>query len=483
MSTAGPLISRSAPGPAPAVAARGGPPAIAVAAAATWAGLWAVVAASGVGSGSKTAVVLPLAAGLVLLLGGLAVSRFAAYTLLMLTLRSSVDLAKLSGSQSGTTESGSRMLDPSSLLGILFIFAAMLWLLSERQRGPLPGSRLRVALLGLLAAGALSVVGAAHPAPAALEVLRTASAVAMFVVLEQLAARPGGVRRVLAAVFASTLFPLGFTALSYLGSDPRVEEKNELARTVGSFNQSNEFGRYLMVILVMGVALYPHLRGALRAGMAAIVGSGCLFLLLTYTRSAAVGAVVGLIVVGLLQSRRLLAGLLIVGCATALFLPSVGERFSSLAEADAEGNSLTWRFSYWSELAPLAKESPLTGIGLAQTQYQTDEEKQPHNDFLRALLETGALGLAAYVGMFTTMVALAVRAVRRTVKGTLERGAAVGFLGAAAAFISVSAVSNAISNVAVLWYLMAFAAVGSALARRPAEATVPAAVPAAVPAP
>jgi len=434
----------------------------------------AVLSGSALGDGSKSAVVLPLAAGLGLLLAGLATARFGAYVLLMLALRASIDLAKLSGSAAGTTEStASRALDPASLFAVLFLAASALWLAGEYRRTGLPGSRLRLPLLCFVVACGISVVGSAHKTAGAMQTMRIGAAVAMFVVLEQLATRAGGARRILLAVYGSALFPLAFTAVTFLAGRGRVESKGTLERATGPFLQSNEFGRYLMLLLVMGVALYPYLDRRLRRSLAVVLGASSVFLLLTYTRTALVGTAVGLVIVGFLQSKRVIVGLLVAAAVGLALVPGAAGRFTALTESDASsgtansGNSLEWRLGYWTEILPLAKKNPVTGIGLNGTQYETDEEKQPHNDFLRAYVETGLVGLGAYLAALAGMVGLGIRAVKRTARGTFERGAATGFLGTAVAFVAVSAVANVISNVVVLWYLFAYAAVAAALTRPP----------------
>src|SRR5207248_1866512 len=78
--------------------------------------------------------------------GLLALTRFQIYVMVMLIARSSLDLAKLSQRTAGTTSVGasSRALDPSSILAVLFLLAAGVWLAAQyRYRGSLPGSPLR----------------------------------------------------------------------------------------------------------------------------------------------------------------------------------------------------------------------------------------------------------------------------------------------------------------------------------------------------
>ncbi|MCU1449873.1 MAG: O-antigen ligase [Acidimicrobiales bacterium] len=439
-----------------------------------------LAAASGlaIGQGSKSGFILPLAIGCGLVLAVLALTRFQVYVMIMLIARSSLDLAKLSQRTAGSTSVGasSRALDPSSILAVLFLLAAGVWLAAQyRYRGSSPGSPLRRALLLFLAAGAVSVLGSKNITSSALETLRICAVVAMFTVLEQMITSAKKAKELMAAVFAATVIPLVYTSYGFLTGHPKSDLKGGFTRISGTFNQSNDFGRFLMLMIIMGAAIYPHLDRRWRRPMAVMLGLSGIFLFLTYTRSALVAAALGLLVVGLIQSKRLLACLLVAGMAGLLLVPSLSGRFSDLTQYQAKqlsqtggangGNTLAWRLGYWTEVLPLANSNPVTGIGLNQTKYSTDKAKQPHNDFIRAYVETGLVGFGAYVAMLLSMLFLGRRAVQRTRKGTFERGVAAGFLGCAVAFIAVSFVANVISNVVNLWYFIAFAACASAIVR------------------
>ncbi|HEX2052655.1 MAG TPA: O-antigen ligase family protein [Actinomycetota bacterium] len=428
---------------------------------------------SGLAGPNKLMFVLPLAAGVALALAVLAISRFEAYVFVLLAARASLDLAKLS------TETGggalARILDPAGLLGIQFLVLAIFWLAAQHRAEVLePPSAPARALLVFVAACVVSLVSTRDLLASSVEVSRILTAVVMFVVLEQMMTDAGSLRRLLTAVFASALFPLLFTAFGFLTGNPRTEGKGGFLRILGPFNQSNTFGRYLMLITIFGAALWPHLNRVHRRWMGGILAGSAVFLPLTYTRSAVVGTALGLLVVGLLQSRKLLAGLLLACALTVALVPQFGSRFSQLAEPSTsslqnEGNSLRWRLDYWSEVVSLARRSPVWGIGLGETQRSTDEEKQPHNDLLRAFVETGVIGLAAYLISAAALMRLAYIALRRTaaVKDgpSLVRGVAVGFAGCVTAFLSVSLVANVITNVVNLWYFLTFAAGASYVAR------------------
>src|SRR5262245_10269997 len=75
-----------------------------------------IASGSAAGGPSKAAIVLPLAAGLGLILALLAASRFEFYLLLTLGSRASLDVAKLSGS-----DGGARALDPAVLVSVLLL--------------------------------------------------------------------------------------------------------------------------------------------------------------------------------------------------------------------------------------------------------------------------------------------------------------------------------------------------------------------------
>ncbi|GLY99116.1 O-antigen ligase family protein [Actinoplanes sp. NBRC 103695] len=436
------------------------------------------------GEGSLGLAALPVAAVLGLVVAALALTRFGVYVLLMLAIRPMVDLFKLSGPTAGKAgvdaEGVSRTLDPSTILAVLFLIAAGLWLAARAHRdGRLRTSPLGAALLMVGATGLVSALGADRPENSFLEALRILTVVVMFVVLEQLVPDQRYARRVLLAVYASLAVVIAYTVILSLTGNPPAEVKGTFVRISGPFAQSTTFGRYLMFLLIFGFGIFRYVHGRLRVSLGVLLGLSFVCLMLTNTRSAILGLAIGLIVVALVQ--RSAGMLLALGLAAVLgvaLLPAVGDRFAQLADARQvggapTGNTLAWRLDYWSEIVPLADRNPVTGIGPNMTQFQTDEAKKPHNDFLRAYVETGAVGLLAYLAMITLLLLAGLRALRRAPPGTLARGIAAGYLGCAVAFLAISAVSNVLSSVATLWYLVAFAAVAGAIKAQSGASVAP----------
>lgn len=437
----------------------------------------AAAAATGLSatSGSKTLLFLPIVVVIALGLGALALTRFSAFVYLVLGVRSAVDLFRLSGSSAGNTATNSvaaKGADPSTILAVLFLLAAFVWLSAQYfKNGRVNGSWLRTTLVLFVTASMLSAAGSAEPKVSLIEGLRILAIVMMYLVLEQLIVDRATLRRTLVACYVSLLFPLGYTLYGFLSGHPAADYKGGFTRIAGPFAQSTIYARYLGFMIIFGVALIPVLNKRARLAMIALVGLSTVFLLLTLTRGAIITTALGVLIVAVAQRRqKLVVGFVVAAIVALLVMPGLSAR---LSEVDAQraagggptGNTLAWRISYWTEVLPLANKNPVTGIGLDMTQYNTNAAKQPHNDFIRAYVETGLIGLATYVLFLCALVNTAIRAVRRAPPRSPDAAIAIGFLACSIAFVVESAAANVISSVVCLWYLMAFAAAGNAVAR------------------
>jgi len=421
-------------------------------------------------AGTHLVLVLMLAALAAVVLVVLALTRFAIFVQVLLVVRASLDLVK--NQNAGTTDLAGRAINPASLVEILFLIAAALWLAAQHRSGDVaPPSPLRRALYVFVFAGLLSLTGAPNIGVSATELLRILAAVMMFVVLERMMRDRQATRAILRAVYLSAVFPLALTLMGIVSGAPRSETKGSFVRLLGPFTQSNTFGRYLMLLIIFGVAIYPRLGRSNRRALAVLLAISSVFLVLTYTRSAVVGAVIGLVVVGLLQSKRLLLILAVSAVVLLVVDPTLGSRFAQLGEGQGSilatnHNSLAWRFTQWSDVLQLSGSNPVTGIGLASTSLVTANGEQPHNDFVRAFVEMGIVGFLAYLAVLINLLRVGWAAVKTSTTASMDRSIGVGFLGCAIAFIAASVVANVLSNVVTLWYLLAFAAAASAVVIR-----------------
>ena len=354
---------------------------------------------------------------------------------------------------------------------LLLLAAGALWW--WRAGRPLPRSPLVAPFGVFLAACAASVLASSEPLVSLRELGRLVVVALMLVLLDALLRRGVSPALVVGAVFVSSLVPLGVALGEAIGGEGR--RIAGFARVDGTFSHPNPFAIYLALLLVAGVALLPHLAPRLRPPLTAllVVVAGCL--VVTYTRGAWIAAVLGLVVVGVLQSKRLLIGMAVAAVVLVAAVPSVGARFGDLdrerRESGAAGNSLVWRLEHWGEAIDDVTANPVSGIGLKMVQERSEGEKNVHNDFIRVAVETGIVGLAAFVWLLVRLTGVANRALQRTRDGDgVARGVAVAFAGGLVVLLVSSASANVITQVVLLWYFVALAAVATRVGDREALA-------------
>ena len=162
----------------------------------------------------------------------------------------------------------------------------------------------------------------------------------------------------------------------------------EMVFLVGTLN----IGGYLMLGALWA---WIFLREESR-GRAVVLGLCALFALTLLTNRQA-PAKVERVESTLLTNRQAPAKVKSVG----LIAPS---RIVPAVEQMIPGSSIGWRFANWVNLIDLWKKKPWLGYGLNTTSlinpWKTDQKIgfAPHNDFLRYLVETGAVGLLAFCG-------------------------------------------------------------------------------------
>jgi putative inorganic carbon (hco3(-)) transporter len=394
----------------------------------------------------------------------LALARFEVFVLAVLGVRTTLDALKLGGAAA--------IPDPAALLGILFIGVSVIWLITETRRpDAAPFSRLSWAAMVFVAVAFLGVLTSPLPVDSFIEWSRLASMLLMLLVVERLGSRPAWRAHLLGAFATAAVVPL-LVAGYQLATNSNLFSAGGFERIRGTFTHSNPLAAFLALLVVVAFAVLTNDRDQRRrvlAGLTLAVSLGGLYL--TYTRAAWLAAALGFAVVAATLGRRALATLVGAAVLVVVLVPGISERFSDLSESESargeSANSLTWRVEYWGSAFLLASESPVTGIGLKQIAAQTEEAKQPHNDFVRAYVELGFAGLAAYTYLVWQFVATAVRALRaaRGRPRGLAKASLVGFAGAAAGYALMGLVMNLFTQVVVGMYFYAVAGLAVAVIR------------------
>ncbi|MDY7101014.1 MAG: O-antigen ligase family protein [Actinomycetota bacterium] len=400
----------------------------------------------------RTAVI-----GVAVILGGImatiAATRFWVVLVVMFVVRSSLDALRLGSLQ----QLANGALSPSVVVGVVFLASGSAWMIAQWRAGMLYRMSRSTSWFLLFAfACLLSCAGSPDPFFSVQSALKVAAGALMFAVLEQAyRQRPDRIRHLLAATFVSLIVP-ALVAFQQLTSNTEVEQYLQVSRIQGTFVHPNPFATYLVVVASLALAVRPHLKGINRhlATMALVVAS--VLTIFTYARGAWIALLLGILVVGAKQDKRLLLGLGLMVVLVVIAVPSVTARLSDLSETEAVGdgdaNSAAWRFGYWAELLPRVAENPVTGIGMEQVLAQSPDRLQPHNSFVQAIVETGVLGFVALTG-FVVSMALDLRNAIRNASPGLARGVAIGAAAAALGVSSQMVSENLLSQAAIHWYL------------------------------
>jgi putative inorganic carbon (HCO3(-)) transporter len=434
-----------------------------VVAAAVAAGIAAPVA-------TRAIVLIPVALAIGLAALALAVTRFELFVASILLVRASLDAADL----------GSTALDAAGAISVLFVGASVLWLLAQRSETTMesPTAPLIPPVTALFVCALLSVAVSAHPLDSLFEVIRFGTLIVIVSVLGRLVRDGRSMRLILLAAIGSAIVPL-LVAFRQIVGGGGVFTASGLDRIRGTFLHSNPFATYLFLVITLIVSIYPHVGRRWRLLLVPVaLGSGGA-LIATYSRGAWVATVVALVVIGIVQDRRilwLLGGAIVV---VAITVPSVGIRLSDLSESQKEtgapGNSLIWRFEYWQEVLAL-QDNPVLGIGFKEVEKTLSGAKAPHNDPIRIFVETGIVGFAAYVWLLFTLGSQARSTLRRAPPG-LSRGLAVAFAASFAGLLLLSVAANVITQLVILWYFVTIVALAMVWAPPPLPAPAPAPAP------
>jgi len=316
---------------------------------------------------------------------------------------------------------------PNVGLVLILILAGGIYILSHSvPMLSLPGGRL---LALLLIAGLIGMARSDDLLLALNEWLPVLASFATYALAAYLFRTPEKIRRAVDVIMASFILPASFGLYQLVTGKGMVRPEFPVPRIFGTFAHPNSFGFYL--VLVLGLFLCQTISGSSRRRLIALLSLLATFVLLvgTFTRVAWVGALIVLVVIGIVRMRILLPLLPLVSLIVVSLTPAASVRLSGLLEA---GGSLADRvYNLWpatlrawllatgseagSFLVLLNRLSGLgPGVGPALGRFGL--WSIPHNDYLRVLVEYGILGLVLYLALTVTLAVVAFRTWQESAK-------------------------------------------------------------------
>ena len=216
-------------------------------------------------------------------------------------------------------------------------------------------------------------------------------------------------------------------------------------RLKATFENENVLAGYIIfpLFITLGFVNYRPV-GSARARVAIIAILASLFLILfsTYTRGAWIALVAGLFVYGICRWHNLRTISVVFAVLGVFFLmcyPAIHER--TLRAFQDIGGGATIRFEIWKETLKIIRAYPFFGAGFNQF-HEALREFNPllynttmhtHNMYLKIAVETGLVGLAAFLFFIGSLTATLIRALRSFQMDSYGYSFVIGFISALAA--------------------------------------------------
>jgi O-antigen ligase len=267
----------------------------------------------------------------------------------------------------------------------------------------------------------------------------------------------------------------------------------------------NPFAFYLTIPLLIGVVRFSTRRQVRYLVLSALCGA---WMVLTITRIAFLGVMVGLLAVGvtsavLARQTRVLAAALVLGVLVAVpfappvlertfgFVPSARELVALLQNPQSlyHGMNMEGRQVVWAVVFQAFQAAPLLGTGFGGSTFVLSvhfpwfSSPTPHNDYLRLLADAGVVGGALFALAMAAWTAAAVRAAR--IADRTVREYALPAVGSIAAFAIIGLTDSPFDYYGQLTQYVGFLCGGAVAAaaahRRVTAATATASQPSAQP--
>lgn len=247
----------------------------------------------------------------------------------------------------------------------------------------------------------------------------------------------------------------------------------------GEIGEPNTFGGYLLFMGMVAAGLLAKMKSSKNKQILAVLLL-CMIppFLFTQSRTSYLAAVPALLVLGYMTDRRLIIlGLLVIGLAVSpLFLPkAVKSRIMfTFTQPEEQGQiqigdlrldtSTSARIQSWHQAMKGFTRHPLFGYGV--TGYPFVDAQFP-----RTLVETGILGLVAFVYLLYSIIKLVLRNLKE-IKTPHYQGLGIGFLAGFVGLVVHALGANTFIIVRIMepfWFLVGIVAVLPMLERQQAE--------------
>ncbi|WP_392482952.1 O-antigen ligase family protein [Nostoc sp. C110] len=237
-------------------------------------------------------------------------------------------------------------------------------------------------------------------------------------------------QKVISSLFLALLLPIAIGLLQIFQASDRI---------VGTFGTANTFATFLLLFISL---VFWKLNGTQQRWFwLMLLGLLCFFFVSTKTLFSLmmIAVFVLVLITPRLNVAKLISGMLLLGLIIALFASTEfgQQRLASITQtpllnpdidiskaillSQGDSNSFNWRLSQWYLLLNAWKQSPIFGYGLGLSIPVAGNGLLPHNDYIRALVEGGIIGLVSFLALFAAQFTHLLLLIQQTPYGSKQR--------------------------------------------------------------
>lgn len=234
-------------------------------------------------------------------------------------------------------------------------------------------------------------------------------------------------------------------------------------RIYGTFVNPPPYADYLVQLLPLAVVFLFHTRSRLtRLSLAVLVPLIAFSIYATQTRGAWIGVLIMLMVLLWTRARWTLLFVPIAVAAMYFAVPSVRARVSEATSGTCVSrtycdSSVLWRALQWQAAIRIPSPPQLATVGAGLSAVDVTFGVPTHNEYVRLLVETGALGALAVFVLYRRLFFLTLKAYRNAAS-SYQRDLALAFMAVFISRLVMAASDNILDIVVIEWYFWAFAA-------------------------
>lgn len=350
----------------------------------------------------------------------------------------------------------------SQVIGVMIFVAGVLYLIKEwRSLKELP---LKSALLTYLLFSSITVFYSYDSFSTLKEILRLLDLIFLFLLSFNIAKDKDSLKKNMAVIVFISLVPALVSVAQYILGIGYTDDAFSTPRIFGTFSHPNSFSLYLVAVTSLLFLFYflflqnNKEKVVQKYSLLGMILLYVLLIVLSYTRVAWIALGIVIFILGILRFRKLLllSGLFVL--LVYLFSPSIQERVMETISF-SPASSLSWRKDLWAdsvnELFYQGRQS--FGFGVNTFELVLEEKRgiklgstAAHNDFIRAFIEGGYIGLGVYLFYLGAILWYLFRRYRNE----KEESAKIAFLVIFAMFASMSTASltdNILRNTPLQW--------------------------------